>query len=113
MKEASKVTQGKLESISASKKDRRKKTKVPNTELRWENQSKSHQVRRALSLDVPRITLYPYIPRAPFPASGQMSTLNLTAADQHGPRHHNPVEVMPRLYAKGERNDMYHLTSID
>ena len=77
------------------------------------NQSKSHHVRRALSLDVPRITLYPYIPQAPFPASGQMPTLNLTAADQHGPRHHNPVEVMPKLYAKGERKDMYHLTSIN
>ena len=42
-----------------------------------------------------------------------MPTLNLTAADQHGPRHHNPVEVMPRLHAKGEREDMYHLTSIN
>jgi hypothetical protein len=36
MKKALKATEGKLENINASKKDRRKRTKVPNTELRWE-----------------------------------------------------------------------------
>ena len=77
-----------------------RKTEVKGRKFLTQNcvgyQSKSHHVRRALSLDVPRITLYPYIPQAPFPASGQMPTLNLTAADQHGPQHHDPVEVMPR-----------------
>ena len=35
MKKALKATEGKLENINASKKDRRKRTNVPNTELRW------------------------------------------------------------------------------